>query len=102
MGAVTFADTELYIIRTGATWANVVVDEDTGTFMTIGSEGVFAACWPTVEGGSLKRTLLSLSFERLCARCERRPDDPRAVTFWRTVWPHLMSAIGWTGEGGRD
>lgn len=99
---VTYADAEMYIVRSGKMWANVVVDEDTGTFMCIGSDGVFAACWPTVPGGGLKRTLLGLSFERFCARCDRQPDDPRAVAFWRDVWPLLMPALGWTGQETRS
>ena len=95
--SVTFADAEMYIIRDAQNWANVVIDEDTGTFVSIGSEGFFGACWPSVPEESLKQTLRDLSFDRFCERCGCGAAEPRAAAFWDRIWPHVISAINWDG-----
>ena len=92
--SIIFADAEMYIIRDDEVWANVVIDEDTGTFMALGSNGVFAASWADKAGRSLKDELLGLSFDRFCTCCGREAADPQAVSFWRTIWPHVIWATG--------
>ena len=87
----------MYLIRDAQNWANVVIDEDTGTFMSIGSVGVFAACWPSGPGAGLKATLRGLDFDRFCERCGCDAADARSAAFWDRIWPHVISAMNWDG-----
>jgi len=92
--SITFAEAELYIVRHEEVWANVVVDQDTATFMAIGSDGLFGASWRDAPRQNLKKTLVGLDFDGFCGHCGRSVTDERARSFWRTVWPHVVWAIG--------